>query len=119
MIPDRRLFAGASCPCRALDSVFKLFAVKLSNSINLRCTSCTCGCVEARRRAAKQNIKEAMAHQDIDRLKQAIADASGVLSDSELAHAKKLLDFLIISQGTAIHVYLSYIKHLNRLFCRL
>jgi len=40
-----------------------------------------------------------MTHQDIDRLKQAIADASGVLSDSELAHAKKLIEFLKISQG--------------------
>jgi len=40
-----------------------------------------------------------MSSQDIDKLKRAIADGSGVLSDSELAHAKKLLDFLIISQG--------------------
>jgi len=40
-----------------------------------------------------------MANQDIDRLKQAINDASAVLSDGELAQAKKLLDFLIISQG--------------------
>jgi len=40
-----------------------------------------------------------MANQDIDKLKQAIADGSAVLSDNELAQAKKLLDFLRISQG--------------------
>ena len=66
----------------------------------LREAACTvCECVEAKRRAAKQNIKDAMANQDIDKLKKAIADGSGVLSDSELAHAKKLLEFLKISQG--------------------
>jgi len=49
-----------------------------------------------------------MAHQDIDRLEQAIADASGVLSDSELAHAKKLLDFLKISQGRTLRVLIGH-----------
>jgi len=58
--------------------------------------------VEAKRQAAKRNIKEAMANQDIDRLKRAIDDASGVLSDSELAQAKKLLDFLKISSGIGL-----------------
>jgi len=68
-------------------------------------------CVEAKRRAAKQNIKEAMANQDIDKLKQAIADGSAVLSDNELAQAKKLLDFLRISQGwTHIWIELSLNK---------
>ena len=43
-----------------------------------------------------------MTTQDIDKLKQAIANGSGVLSDSELAHAKKLLDFLKISQGRIV-----------------
>ena len=43
-----------------------------------------------------------MTNQDIDKLKQVIADGSGVLSDSELAQAKKLLDFLKISQGTEL-----------------
>ena len=47
-------------------------------------------------------MKEAMTTQDIDKLKQAIANGCGVLSDSELAHAKKLLDFLKISQGRII-----------------
>jgi len=58
-----------------------------------------CKCVEAKRRAAKQNIKDAMSSQDIDKLNRAIADGSRVLNDAELAHAKKLLDFLRVSQG--------------------
>jgi len=58
-----------------------------------------CVFVNAERRTARQSVKEAMANQDIDRLKQAINDASAVLSDGELAQARKLLDFLIISQG--------------------
>jgi len=49
-----------------------------------------------------------MTNQDIDKLKRAIADGSGVLSDSELAHAKKLLDFLIISHGRML-TYVSLI----------
>jgi len=71
---------------------------------------CTCECVEAKRRAAKQNIKEAMASQDIDSLKRAIADGSGVLNESELAQAKKLLDFLKISQGRIMSVYILFVN---------
>jgi len=62
-------------------------------------TSYACKYAEAQKRAARQSIKEAMMNQDVDKLKQAIADASGLLSDSELAQAKKQLDFLKISQG--------------------
>jgi len=73
-----------------------------------------CKCAEAKRRAAKQNITEAMTNQDVDKLKQAIADGSGVLSDSELAHAKKLLDFLKISQGSRIMLFLQFVNKLVR-----
>ena len=59
-----------------------------------------------------------MTNQDIDKLKQAIADGSGVLSDSELAQAKKLLDFLKISQGTELCLLLTKSCH-YLLFVRL
>jgi len=76
-----------------------------------------CECVEAKRRAAKQSIKEAMANQDIEKLKRAIADGTGVLSDSELEHAKKLLDFLRISQGLSANASV-YVVLIN-LHCKL
>jgi len=51
-----------------------------------------------------------MASQDIDNLKRAIADGSGVLNESELAQAKKLLDFLKISQGRIMSVYILFVN---------
>ena len=67
-----------------------------------------CKCVEVKRRAAKQSIKDAMSSQDIDKLNGAIADGSAVLNDNELAHAKKLLDFLRVSQGSTHRPAVAY-----------
>lgn len=58
-----------------------------------------------------------MANQDIEKLKRAIADGTGVLSDSELEHAKKLLDFLRISQGLSANASV-YVVLIN-LHCKL